>query len=96
MTSPDNGTGPRKFGPGDLREAGLALFGDGPGWQSRMAEFMGHDRASISRWASGAVRVPRHAELLIRYALRYGLMTGESQGPDGPAPSSGSRNRPIS
>lgn len=73
MTGDPHKPGPEKFGPEELRKAGLALFGDGPGWQSRMAEFIGHDRASVSRWASGAVRVPRHAALLIRYALTYGL-----------------------
>lgn len=73
---------PLKLGPEDLRRAGLSLFGDGPGWQSRMAEFLGHDRASVSRWASGAVRVPHHAALLIRYALAYGL-PAEAFGRDG-------------
>lgn len=72
--NPDaHSSGSGSFGPAELRAAGLKLFGEGPGWQSRMAEFLGHDKASVSRWASGAVRVPGHAALLILYALTFGL-----------------------
>lgn len=59
--------------PGELRLAGIELFGDKPGWQSRLAEVLGYDRSSVTRWLSGAVPVPRHASLLVRYMQRYGL-----------------------
>ena len=57
---------------GDLRIAGIKLFGERPGWQSRLAEAMGYDRSSVTRWLSGSVPMPRHASLLVRYMLRYG------------------------
>lgn len=56
----------------DLRRAGLDLFGDAPGWQSRLAEAVGVDRSAVTRWLSGAVPVPLYASLLVRYMLRFG------------------------
>lgn len=58
--------------PGELRLAGIGLFGDKPGWQSRLAEALGYDRSSVTRWLSGAVPVPVHASLLVKYMMRYG------------------------
>lgn len=42
----------------ELRESGLRIFGPDRGWQSRMAEALGVDRASLSRWLSGTVPIP--------------------------------------
>ncbi len=36
--------------------SGVALYG--PHWRARMAECLGVERSSVTRWASGAVRVP--------------------------------------
>jgi DNA-binding transcriptional regulator YdaS (Cro superfamily) len=38
-----------------FRKLALKLFGPEHGWQSRCAEALGVDRASVSRWISGAV-----------------------------------------
>ena len=59
--------------PEDLRTAGLQLFGEKTGWQSRMAEAIGVDRSAITRWLNGPVPVPLYASLLIRYMLLHGL-----------------------
>lgn len=59
--------------PEELRLAGLRLFGEKPGWQSRLADTLGVDRSSVTRWLSGSVPVPLHASLLVRYVLIYGL-----------------------
>ncbi|MEP3665781.1 MAG: hypothetical protein ABJN42_03490 [Roseibium sp.] len=63
----------QKMTPDELRLAGVALFGDAPGWQRRLAEVMGYDRSAMTRWLSGAVPMPMHASLLVRYMLQYGL-----------------------
>lgn len=39
-----------------FRKLALKLFGPERGWQSRCAEALGIDRASVSRWISGAVQ----------------------------------------
>lgn len=59
--------------PDELRRIGMSLFGEGAGWQSRLAEAMGYDRSSVTRWLAGQVPMPRHASLLLRYMERYGL-----------------------
>lgn len=59
--------------PDELRRSGLFLFGDGPGWQSRLAENLGVDRSAVTRWLSGSVPVPVYASLLVRYMTRFGL-----------------------
>lgn len=38
-----------------FRKLALKLFGPERGWQSRCAEALGTDRASVSRWISGGV-----------------------------------------
>lgn len=38
-----------------FRRLALKLFGPERGWQSRCAEALGTDRASVSRWVSGGV-----------------------------------------
>ncbi|MCW5696065.1 MAG: helix-turn-helix transcriptional regulator [Bauldia sp.] len=42
----------------EFRQAGLLLFGPERGWQSRFADALGTDRASISRYLSGTVPIP--------------------------------------
>jgi len=42
----------------ELRQAGLILFGPDRGWQSRLAEALGIDRASVTRYLSGQVPGP--------------------------------------
>ncbi|MCE6959282.1 helix-turn-helix domain-containing protein [Cereibacter sphaeroides] len=74
--------------PDELREAGIRLFGDRPGWQSRLAEATGVDRSSITRWLGGSIPVPLHISLLVRYMLRYGppgqaLDSGQPRPPAG-------------
>lgn len=58
--------------PEDLRIAGVSLFGDAPGWQSRLAENLGVDRSAVTRWLSGTSKVPMTTALLMRYMLAYG------------------------
>jgi transcriptional regulator with XRE-family HTH domain len=48
----------------EFRQAGLALFGPERGWQSRLAEALGVDRASVTRYLSGAVPGPVSAAVL--------------------------------
>lgn len=38
-----------------FRQLSIKLFGPERGWQTRCAEALGTDRASVSRWISGAV-----------------------------------------
>jgi hypothetical protein len=38
--------------PEELRRAAIALFGE-RGWMSRLAEALGVDRSSVSRWFAG-------------------------------------------
>ena len=38
-----------------FRKLAIDLFGPERGWQSRCAEALGTDRASVSRWVSGAL-----------------------------------------
>ncbi len=38
-----------------FRKLAITLFGPERGWQSRCAEALGTDRASVSRWVSGAI-----------------------------------------
>lgn len=42
----------------EFRQAGLLLFGPERGWQTRLADALGTDRASISRYLSGLIPVP--------------------------------------
>ncbi|MFX4299890.1 hypothetical protein [Pseudosulfitobacter pseudonitzschiae] len=62
-----------RLSPEELRLAGLKLFDGKAGWQSRLADILGVDRSSVTRWLSGSVPVPLNASLLVRYALTYGL-----------------------
>lgn len=64
--------GSDRMTPDELKLAGQSVFGSAPGWQSRLAENMGYDRSSVSRWLSGAVPMPLHATLLMRYMLTFG------------------------
>lgn len=38
-----------------FRQLAITLFGPERGWQTRCAEALGTDRASVSRWISGGV-----------------------------------------
>lgn len=49
----------------DLRVAGLKLFGPERGWQSRLAEALGVNRAAVTRWLSGSVPVPGPVEVAV-------------------------------
>lgn len=60
-------------GPEAIRRLGASLFGEAPGWQSRMAECMGYDRSAITRWLNGTVPMPRHAALLLLYMEKFGV-----------------------
>lgn len=71
-----------RLSPEELRLAGLKLFGEAPGWQSRLASEMGFDRSAITRWLNGVAPVPLHASLLVRYMLTHG--TADSAGITGP------------
>lgn len=66
------GASPYLLSPEEIREAGMRLFGDRPGWQSRLAETVGRDRSSVTRWLTGGAPPPPDVSLLIRYMLRYG------------------------
>ncbi|MCH8491112.1 MAG: helix-turn-helix domain-containing protein [Oceanicaulis sp.] len=57
----------------ELRQAVKKLFGDTPGWQTRLAERLGVDRSAITRWLAGATPVPLYASLLIHYMLKFGV-----------------------
>src|SRR3954467_13480793 len=41
-----------------FRQLAIKLFGPERGWQSRCAEELGTDRASVSRWLASAITVP--------------------------------------
>lgn len=50
-----------------FRRAAKKLFGPERGWQSRCAEALGVDKASVSRWISGRVaKVPGPVEAAIK------------------------------
>jgi hypothetical protein len=42
----------RRMTSEELRQAGLLLFGPERGWQARLAEALGVDRASVTRYLS--------------------------------------------
>lgn len=64
----------------ELRRAAIALFGE-RGWMSRLAEGLGVDRSSVSRWFSG-LPVPGPAAAAVRAWLRIYELTGERPGED--------------
>lgn len=59
----------------DLRAAGMDLFGPERGWQTRMAEALKVDRASVTRWLAGGVPVPGPVSAAIECWQRSGVPT---------------------
>jgi len=58
----------------ELRQAAIALFGE-RGWMSRLAEALGVDRSSVSRWFAG-LPVPGPVEAAVRAWLQLYELTG--------------------
>lgn len=49
----------------EFRQAAQGVFGSERGWQSRCAEALGVDRASVTRWLNG-VAVPGPVQAALR------------------------------
>jgi hypothetical protein len=65
-----------------FRQLAIKLFGPERGWQSRCAEALGTDRASVSRWISGAVRtVPGPVAACVKCWEETRKRTGKLPGP---------------
>ncbi|PVM83418.1 hypothetical protein [Caulobacter endophyticus] len=65
--------------PEALRQAAITLFGD-RGWMSRLAEHLGVDRSSVSRWFAGLPVPGPVAAAVEAWLLLYrltGLRPGE-------------------
>lgn len=60
----------RHLSPAQLRRIGTALYGDKVGWQSRVSEALGVSRGTVTRWMSGATRIPTPVSLALQYMLR--------------------------
>lgn len=57
----------------EFRRAALKLFGKDRGWQTRCAQALGVDRASISRWLSGSIpTVPGPVAAAVECWLKHG------------------------
>jgi len=57
----------------ELRRAAIALFGE-RGWMSRLAEALGVDRSSVSRWFAG-LPVPGPAAAAVMAWLEIARLT---------------------
>lgn len=55
-----------------FKELSFILVGERPGWQTRIASLLHYDKASVSRWASGAVRPPISIIMLMHYMVKFG------------------------
>lgn len=65
-----------------FRRLALNMFGPERGWQSRCAEALGIDRASVSRWISGAVpTVPGPVSAAMQCWEETRKRTGKVPGP---------------
>jgi hypothetical protein len=62
----------------DLRKAAIMLFGD-RGWMSRLAEALGVDRSSVSRWFAG-LPVPGPVAAAVEAWLLIYRLTGRRPG----------------
>ena len=62
--------------PETLRQSAILLFGE-RGWQSRLSEALGVDRASVSRWFHG-LPVPGPVAAAVRAWLKLYELTGET------------------
>jgi hypothetical protein len=58
----------------ELRRAAILLFGE-RGWMSRLAEALGVDRSSVSRWFAG-LPVPGPAAAAVTAWLEIAKLTG--------------------
>ena len=65
----------------ELRRAAIVLFGE-RGWMSRLAEALGVDRSSVSRWFSG-LPVPGPVAAAMTAWLTVYDITGARPGPLG-------------
>lgn len=65
--------------PEELRRAAILLFGE-RGWMSRLAEALGVDRSTVSRWFAG-LPVPGPVAAAIRAWLKLYELTGERPAP---------------
>ena len=61
--------------PEELRRAAILLFGE-RGWMSRLAEALGVDRSTVSRWFAG-LPGPGPVAAAIRAWLKLYELTGE-------------------
>lgn len=59
----------RTLSPDQLRQIGVALFGDRFGWKGRVAEAIGVSPGAVTRWLSGVTPVPTPAALALQYML---------------------------
>jgi transcriptional regulator with XRE-family HTH domain len=64
--------------PEELRQASILLFGE-RGWMSRLAEALGVDRSTVSRWFAG-LPVPGPAAAAVTAWLKLHRLTGETPG----------------
>ena len=62
----------------ELRRAAITLFGE-KGWMSRLAEALGVDRSSVSRWFAG-LPVPGPVAAAVRAWLELYEITGRLPG----------------
>ena len=83
----------------ELRRAAIVLFGE-RGWMSRLAEALGVDRSSVSRWFAG-LPVPGPVAAAVGAWMEIYELTGRRPGPV-PQPGNergggdGERNEPAS
>ena len=62
--------------PEELRRAAILIFGE-RGWMSRLAEALGVDRSTVSRWFSG-LPVPGPVAAAVRAWLLLHQLTGRN------------------
>lgn len=61
----------------EFRQAGLQMFGPDRGWQSRLADALGTDRASVSRYLSGTVPIPGPVLAAVQCWLKSAATIGQ-------------------
>lgn len=70
----------------ELRRAATTLFGEHPGWQSRLARALKVQRSAVSRWIAGMTPIPGPVEAAVACWLAHGPpepAPGPGQGEDG-------------